>query len=29
VADAVIHNDGLSLQALHAEVDALWERWMG
>ncbi len=27
VADAVIHNVGLSLQALHAEVDALWTRW--
>ena len=27
VADAVIHNVGLSLQALHAEVDALWTHW--
>ncbi len=28
VADAVIHNDGLSLAALQAEVDALWHRWV-
>lgn len=27
VADAVIHNDGLALAALHAEVDALWAHW--
>jgi dephospho-CoA kinase len=27
IADAVIHNDGLSLDALHAEVDALWAHW--
>ena len=27
IADAVIHNDGLSLEALHAEVDALWAHW--
>ena len=27
VADAVIFNDGLDLDALHAEVDALWARW--
>lgn len=27
VADAVIHNEGLSLQALHAEVQALWALW--
>lgn len=29
VADAVIHNVGLSLGALHAEVDALWGHWRG
>ncbi|MBL8328186.1 MAG: dephospho-CoA kinase [Rubrivivax sp.] len=29
VADAVIHNEGLSLDALHAEVQALWRRWVG
>jgi len=27
VADAVIHNDGLSLQALRSEVQALWRHW--
>ncbi|NWG76635.1 MAG: dephospho-CoA kinase, partial [Rubrivivax sp.] len=27
VADAVIFNDALDLDALHAEVDALWARW--
>ncbi|WP_119290166.1 dephospho-CoA kinase [Azohydromonas sediminis] len=27
IADAVIHNDGLPLVALHAEVDALWAHW--
>ncbi len=27
IGDAVIHNDGLSLEALHAEVDALWAHW--
>lgn len=27
VADAVIHNEGLSLEALHGEVDALWAQW--
>ncbi|MCU0814273.1 MAG: dephospho-CoA kinase [Burkholderiaceae bacterium] len=27
VADAVIFNDGLDLDALHAEVDTLWARW--
>ncbi|MCI1192498.1 dephospho-CoA kinase [Calidifontimicrobium sp. SYSU G02091] len=27
IADAVIHNDGLPLDALHAEVDALWAHW--
>ncbi len=27
VADAVVFNDGLTLDALHAEVDALWARW--
>jgi dephospho-CoA kinase len=29
IADAVIHNDGLALAALHAEVDALWAHWLG
>jgi dephospho-CoA kinase len=29
IADAVIHNDGLALAALHAEVDALWAHWRG
>jgi len=28
VADAVIHNEGLTLAALHAEVDALWAHWL-
>jgi dephospho-CoA kinase len=27
IADAVIHNDGLSLQALRSEVRALWRHW--
>jgi dephospho-CoA kinase len=27
LADAVIHNDGLSLEALRAEVQALWQVW--
>ena len=27
-ADAVIHNDGLDLEALGAEVDALWAIWV-
>ncbi len=27
IADAVIHNDGLELAALAAEVDALWDAW--
>jgi dephospho-CoA kinase len=27
IADAVIHNDGLSLSQLHAEVDAIWGYW--
>lgn len=27
VADAVVHNVGLTLEALHAEVDALWAYW--
>ena len=27
IADAVIHNDGLSLQALHGEVQTLWRHW--
>lgn len=27
VADAVIHNDGLTLQALAQEVRALWQAW--
>jgi dephospho-CoA kinase len=27
VADAVILNDGLTLDALAAEVHALWQRW--
>jgi dephospho-CoA kinase len=29
IADAVIHNDGLSLEALHAEVRQLWHAWAG
>lgn len=28
VADAVIHNDGLSLDSLAREVDMLWQRWV-
>jgi len=28
-ADAVIRNDGLTLEALASEVDALWARWCG
>lgn len=28
IADAVILNEGLSLEALQAEVDALWARWL-
>ena len=27
IADAVIHNDGLSLVALQQEVNDLWQRW--
>ena len=26
-ADAVLHNDGVSLEALAQQVDALWQRW--
>ncbi len=29
IADAVIHNDGIPLHALHAEVRALWALWVG
>jgi dephospho-CoA kinase len=29
IADAVILNDGISLEALQAEVDALWSCWVG
>ncbi len=29
LADAVIHNDGIGLDALHAEVQALWCLWFG
>jgi dephospho-CoA kinase len=29
LADAVIHNDGIGLDALHAEVQALWRLWFG
>jgi dephospho-CoA kinase len=29
LADAVIHNDGLTLDALGAEVQALWSLWFG
>ncbi len=29
LADAVIHNDGLTLEALGAEVQALWSLWFG
>ncbi|MDP4299761.1 dephospho-CoA kinase [Leptothrix discophora] len=28
VADAVILNDGIGLEALQAEVDAVWSRWV-
>ncbi len=28
LADAVIHNDGLSLEALRGEVQALWALWL-
>ena len=27
VADAVIHNDGLTLAQLHAQVQRVWQRW--
>ena len=27
IADAVIFNDGLALDALQAQVQALWQRW--
>lgn len=27
IADAVIHNDGITLEELHAQVDAVWHRW--
>lgn len=29
LADAVIHNDGLTLDSLRAEVQALWRLWSG
>jgi dephospho-CoA kinase len=29
LADAVIHNDGISLDALRAEVQSLWHLWFG
>ncbi len=29
LADAVIHNDGLTLDALRTEVQALWRLWFG
>lgn len=29
IADAVILNDGISLQELHAQVDAAWRSWRG
>lgn len=29
LADAVIHNDGLTLEALRAQVQALWHLWCG
>ena len=29
VADAVILNDGIDLDTLRAEVDAVWDRWIG
>lgn len=28
-ADAVIHNEGLTLEALHGRVDAVWAHWFG
>lgn len=27
IADAVIHNDGISLEELHLQVQALWQLW--
>jgi len=29
LADAVIHNDGLSSAALHTAVQTLWRHWTG
>jgi dephospho-CoA kinase len=29
LADAVLHNEGLTLPELHAQVDALWALWTG
>jgi dephospho-CoA kinase len=29
IADAVIHNDGLSLDELQVAVRALWQQWLG
>ena len=29
IADAVIFNDGLALDALQAQVQALWQHWCG
>ncbi len=29
IADAVLHNDGLALDALYRQVNALWRRWQG
>lgn len=29
IADAVIHNDGIGLQELASEVNALWLHWLG
>jgi dephospho-CoA kinase len=29
VADAVIHNEGIDLNTLHAQVDAVWKAWVG
>ena len=29
IADAVIFNDDLALDALHAQVQVLWLHWMG
>ena len=29
IADAVIHNDGISLEALAVEVQSLWALWVG